>query len=52
MTRTSPSSDVEPTGVFAPPLRLLTLGLLISVGITSGALVWVGGSMLQSRRGM
>jgi hypothetical protein len=31
MTRTSPSSDVEPTGVFAPPLRLRTLGLLISV---------------------
>jgi MFS family permease len=35
MTRTSPSSDVEPTGVFAPPLRLLTLGLLVSVGIVA-----------------
>lgn len=35
MTRTSPSSDVEPAGLFAPPLRLLTLGLLISVGIVA-----------------
>ncbi|WP_083650427.1 MFS transporter [Corynebacterium sp. CNJ-954] len=43
MTRTSPSSDADcgqapdtgPSGVFAPPLRLLTLGLLVSVGIVA-----------------
>lgn len=43
MTRTSPSSDADrsqaphtgPSGVFAPPLRLLTIGLLVSVGIVA-----------------